>query len=219
MTVIKIEAVTDLLCPWCYVGKKSLDRAIAEYRAIDPSAEFEVVWKPFYLNPALKSTGYDKRVVYKTLFAALSGDSATQLARVTSACADVGISLNIAGSMGNSRQAHKLLALALRRKGPVAQNCLLEALFRGHFELGEDISDRHFLLAAATSPAVGLGRDDARAALDDNHTGKAVDEDVLGAKRAGITSVPTFTVQGRWRVGGSQDPDVFLRVFEKVEEA
>ncbi|KAK6223632.1 DSBA-like thioredoxin domain-containing protein [Colletotrichum tabaci] len=219
MTVIKIEAVTDLLCPWCYVGKKNLERAIAQYRTIDPSAEFEVVWKPFYLSPALKSTGYDKRTIYKTYLTALSGDFATQLARVTSAFADAGISLNIAGSTGNSRQAHKLLALALRRNGPAAQNCLLETLFRGHFELGEDISDRHFLLAAATSHAVGLDRDDARAALDDDRTGKAVDEDVLEAKRAGITGVPTFTVQGRWRVGGNQEPDVFLRVFEKVDEA
>ncbi|TIC95243.1 hypothetical protein CH35J_008121 [Colletotrichum higginsianum] len=189
MTVIKIEAVTDLLCPWCYVGKKNLERAIAQYRAIDPSAEFEVVWKPFYLSPALKSTGYDKRTIYKTYLTALSGDFATQLTRVTSAFADAGISLNIAGSMGNSRQAHKLLALALRRNGPAAQNRLLETL------------------------------DDARAALDDDRTGKAVDEDVLEAKRAGITGVPTFTVQGRWRVGGNQEPDVFLRVFEKVDEA
>ncbi|EXF74786.1 DSBA-like thioredoxin domain-containing protein [Colletotrichum fioriniae PJ7] len=57
MTVIKIEAVTDLLCPWCYVGKRNLDRAISQYRAVDPTTEFEVAWKPFYLSPALKSTG------------------------------------------------------------------------------------------------------------------------------------------------------------------
>lgn len=57
MPVIKIEAVSDMLCPWCYVGKKNLDRAIEQYRETDPSAEFEVVWKPFYLSPALKSSG------------------------------------------------------------------------------------------------------------------------------------------------------------------
>lgn len=57
MTVIRIEAVTDMLCPWCYVGKKNLDRAIELYRETDPSAEFQVAWKPFYLSPAMKNSG------------------------------------------------------------------------------------------------------------------------------------------------------------------
>ncbi|OHX01263.1 dsbA oxidoreductase [Colletotrichum incanum] len=215
MTVIKIEAVTDLLCPWCYVGKKNLDRAISQYRAIDPSAEFEVIWKPFYLSPAMKNTGYEKSTIYKTQFSR-TGDFAKGLARVTSICARAGISINLDGTTGNSRQSHKLLALALSKNGPEAQDHLLETLFRGHFEEGEDISDRKYLLAAATSAAVGLDGRDVEAVLDDDRIGEAVDEAVLEARRAGITGVPTFTVQGRWRVGGNQEPDVFLRVFERV---
>ncbi|GKT46563.1 uncharacterized protein ColSpa_06744 [Colletotrichum spaethianum] len=217
MVVIKIEAVTDLLCPWCYVGKKNLDRAISQYRAVDPSAEFEVIWKPFYLSPAMKNTGYDKVTMYKTHFAR-SGDLPKILARITSACTLAGISLNVTGNTGNSRQSHKLLALALARNGPEAQDRLLETLFRGHFEEGEDLSDRKYLLAAATSAGVDLDEKEAAAVLDDDRVGKAVDEAVLEARRAGITGVPTFTVQGRWRVGGNQEPDVFLRVFERVED-
>ncbi|KAK2041299.1 DSBA-like thioredoxin domain-containing protein [Colletotrichum somersetense] len=218
MTVIKIEAVTDLLCPWCYIGKRNLDRAISQYRAEVPSAEFEVIWKPFYLNPDLKNTGYDKRTLYRTRLAGTATDPAEVLARLTSAGARAGIALSFAGTTGNSRQSHKLLALALARCGPGAQDRLLEALFRGHFEEGADLSDRRYLLAAATSAAVGLDPEEAEAALDDDRFGKAVDEAVMEARRAGITGVPTFMVQGRWRVGGSQEPDVFLRVFERVED-
>ncbi|KAK1969373.1 DSBA-like thioredoxin domain-containing protein [Colletotrichum sublineola] len=217
MTVIKIEAVTDLLCPWCYIGKRNLDRAISQYRAAVPSAEFEVVWKPFYLSPDLKNTGYDKITIYRTRLAG-TADPVEALARVVSASARAGIVLSLAGATGNSRQSHKLLALALARRGPGAQDRLLEALFRGHFEEGADLSDRRYLLAAATSAAVGLDPDEAEAVLDGDRFGEAVDEAVMEARRAGITGVPTFTVQGRWRVGGSQEPDVFLRVFERVED-
>ncbi|KXH59404.1 DSBA-like thioredoxin domain-containing protein [Colletotrichum salicis] len=216
MTVIKIEAVTDLLCPWCYVGKRNLDRAISQYRAVDPSAEFEVVWKPFYLSPALKSTGYDKREMYTTRFS-LAGDLPTAIARVTSVCSAAGINLNVSGRTGNSRQSHKLLRLALVSKGPLAQDRLLEALFRGHFELGADISDRAYLIKTAAA-AAGLDEADVEAALDSGRAGEVVDEEVVGARKAGVTGVPTFTVQGRWRVGGNQEPDVFLRVFERVTE-
>ncbi|KAK1579767.1 DSBA-like thioredoxin domain-containing protein [Colletotrichum navitas] len=218
MTVIKIEAVTDLICPWCYIGKRNLDRAISQYRAVVPSAEFEVIWKPFYLNPDLKNSGYDKITIYKARLARTAADPAEAFARVTSASARAGIALTLTGTTGNSRQAHKLLALTLARRGADAQNRLLESLFQGHFEEGADLSDRRYLLAAVTSAAVGLDPDEAEAALDDDRFGEAVDEAVVEARRAGITGVPTFTVQRRWRVGGSQEPDVFLRVFERVEE-
>ncbi|KAK1463446.1 DSBA-like thioredoxin domain-containing protein [Colletotrichum melonis] len=216
MTVIKIEAVTDLLCPWCYVGKRNLDRAISQYRAADPTAEFEVVWKPFYLSPALKSTGYDKREMYTTRFS-LAGDLPTALSRITSACTQTGIALNVTGRTGNSRQSHKLLRLALVSRGPAAQDALLEALFRGHFELGADISDRAYLVKTAVE-AAGLKESDVEAALDSDRAGEVVDEEVMDARKAGVTGVPTFTVQRRWRVGGNQEPDVFLRVFERVTE-
>ncbi|KAK2014195.1 thioredoxin-like protein, partial [Colletotrichum eremochloae] len=161
--------------------------------------------------------GYDKITIYRTRLAG-TADPVEALARVVSASARAGIVLSLAGATGNSRQSHKLLALALARRGPGAQDRLLEALFRGHFEEGADLSDRRYLLAAATSAAVGLDPDEAEAVLDGDRFGEAVDEAVMEARRAGITGVPTFTVQGRWRVGGSQEPDVFLRVFERVED-
>lgn len=145
----------------------------------------------------------------------MSGDFESTLARVTSICSRAGITLDIGGMMGNSRQSHKLMALALA-KGPKAQDQVLEALFRGHFEEGGDISDRKFLLAIAEG--AGLDVHQAAQVLDSDRAGELVDKDVLRARNAGITGVPTFTVQGRWRVGGNQDPDVFLRVFERVTE-
>ncbi|TDZ34049.1 hypothetical protein C8035_v000620 [Colletotrichum spinosum] len=213
MTVIQIEAVTDLLCPWCYVGKRNLDSAIDQFRAVDPSTEFEVAWKPFYLGPAMKNTGYDKRALYTGRFFQ-TGDFDSAISLVSAGCLRSGIRLDISGTTGNSRQSHKLLALALRRGGPPAQDRLLETLFRGHFELGADISDRRFLLDAAVD--AGLDEADAAYALDSEKAGEGVDAEVLRAKKAGVTGVPSFTVQGRWRIGGSQEPDVFLRVFERV---
>ncbi|KAL0941846.1 dsba oxidoreductase [Colletotrichum truncatum] len=214
MTVIQIEAVTDLLCPWCYVGKKNLDRAIDIYREMDPSVKFEVDWKPFYLIPALKSSGYDKRVFYKQRFS-VSGDYETTFSRISSICSQAGINLDVSGTTGNSRQCHKLIALALHKDRDV-QDRLLNAVFRGHFEEGADITDRGFLLAAAAE--AGLDENEAASALDSVRAGEIVDGEVLSARKAGVTGVPTFTVQGRWRVGGNQEPDIFLRVFERVAD-
>ncbi|KAF6827524.1 dsbA oxidoreductase [Colletotrichum musicola] len=231
MAVIKIEAVTDLLCPWCYIGKKNLDRAIDQYRVLDPTAEFEVAWKPFYLAPAMKNSGYDKRSIYVRRFTANGSSFETNLLRVAETCARSGIALDLAGKTGNTRQAHKLLALALAR-GPDVQDRLLDALFRGHFETGADVTDRGFLLAAAAEAGLlcptdaeddfpgggSLDGRDVEAVLDSERAGEVVDAEVLRAKKAGVTGVPTFTVQGRWRVGGSQEPDVFLRVFERITD-
>ncbi|KAF6833569.1 dsbA oxidoreductase [Colletotrichum plurivorum] len=217
MAVIKIEAVTDLLCPWCYIGKKNLDRAIEQYRVLDPTAEFEVAWKPFYLAPAMKNSGYDKRSIYVRRFTANGSSFETNLLRVAETCARSGIALDLAGTTGNTRQAHKLLALALAR-GPDVQDRLLDALFRGHFETGADVTDRGFLLAAAAEAGGSLDGRDVEAVLDSERAGEVVDAEVLRAKKSGVTGVPTFTVQGRWRVGGSQEPDVFLRVFERITD-
>ncbi|EQB54086.1 hypothetical protein GCG54_00002624 [Colletotrichum gloeosporioides] len=214
MTVIRIEAVTDMLCPWCYVGKKNLDRAMELYRETDPSAEFQVAWKPFYLSPAMKNSGYDKRTVYTRTFS-VAGDFETAFERISSDCSRAGIKLDISGTTGNSRQCHKLIALALM-KGFDVQDRLLDALFRGHFEEGADISDREFLLAAAA--AAGLDEHEAARVLDSERAGEIVDGEVIRARKAGVNGVPTFTIQGRWRVGGKQEPDVFLRVFERVAE-
>ncbi|OLN86269.1 Uncharacterized protein YwbO 2 [Colletotrichum chlorophyti] len=214
MTIIKIEAVSDMLCPFCYVGKKNLDNAIELYRKIDPSAEFEVEWKPFYLSPAMKPSGYEKRAIYKDRFF-VNGNYDAPVAHVVETCRRAGIDFKISGRTGNSRQSHKLLALALT-KDNATQERLLEALFRGHFQEGADISDREFLLAAAVE--AGLDEVEAAAVLESGRAGQMVDDEVIRARRAGITGVPTFTVQGRWRVGGNQDPDVFLRVFERVAE-
>lgn len=167
-------------------------------------------------------------------FSAAGGDFESNLVRVTQTCARAGIALDLAGKTGNTRQAHKLLALALARGGPRVQDRLLDALFRGHFEEGADVTDRRFLLAAAaeaglgmgTGPpgtttaaaSFGLGPRDVEAVLDSERAGEVVDAEVLRAKKAGVTGVPTFTVQGRWRVGGNQEPDVFLRVFERITD-
>ena len=136
---------------------------------------------------------------------------------MTRAGAAHGLAIDFAGRTGSTRDSHKLIALAGRRAGPDAQGRLVERLFRGAFEQGGDISDPAFLAAAA---AAELAVDEAEVLrwLREEEVGDEVDALARRAVEQHISAVPCFQIQRRYRVGGLQEPDVFLKVFDKIRE-
>lgn len=171
-------------------------------------------------NPLPFPQAYDKTAYYTKKFGA-SGAPAV-LARVRREAAALGLSLTFEGRTGNTRDSHLLLLLAQRRSQRHLA-ALQAALFRGAFEEGRDISDRGFLLeAAAAAGLVGPGggdgeREDVLARLDGPEGMRLVDGLERRAKAVvGIAAVPSFVVQGRYRVGGKQEEGVFLDLFERI---
>ena len=163
-------------------------------------------------------TGYTK----KEYFAAKFGPAGLPgfFSRVEAGGRALGIDFDFAGRTGTTRDSHKLLLLAQRRGSPGVVARLQDALFGGQFEgAGRDISDRAFLAQAAVASGLARSEEEAWRCLDSEGAGREADGSDREAKRMGVTAVPSYLVQGRYRVGGFQEPEFLVGLFEKIGAA
>ncbi|KAK7421281.1 hypothetical protein QQZ08_009997 [Neonectria magnoliae] len=207
---IDIVVHVDVLCPWCFLEKRSLETAIYRYKARHPDVEFEVLWKPFLLYPTLRKG--NKRDLYTTIMSPEKLRTFTQ--GVQTAGSRHGITFAVYGTTGPSQGCHRLMALALRTLGPDAQAAVVESLFRGHFEHGKDVTDQAWLVAVGRG--VGLAEDDVLRVLRCEATGLFLEDEVRAAMASGVIAVPSVMVGGRFRVGGYQDTELFEGVFDRL---
>lgn len=212
MTQYQIEIVSDVVCPWCYVGKQRLDRAIAQHRATHPEDQFTTTWKPFLLNPSAPRH-VDKEAYYIQKF----GQDRTRLMQghLARLGREVGIEFAFGGKTGNTRDAHRLIQLG-KTKGEAVQTRLVEELFRAYFEINEDITDPDVLIASAVK--AGLDEDETRKWMDEDQGGGEVDREVADVQRK-LMGVPSFTVNGKYELQGAEEPSAFLHVFEEIKTA
>lgn len=127
---------------------------------------------------------------------------------------DTGINFKFGGKTGNTRDSHRLIQLG-KSKSPAVQTRVVEELFALYFEHEGDITSHEALQKAAVK--AGLDEKEVTEWLESDMGGKAVDKEVEEAQRNQISGVPNFTLQGKYEVGGAQDPGVFLRLFEKIK--
>lgn len=206
-----IDIVSDVVCPWCYIGKRRLERALAA-RGRD---DVEIVWRAFQLNPDMPREGMDR-----ARYLAVKFGSAAQARRIYDEIAETGAAEGIAFAFSriartpNTLDAHRLIRLAAAEG---RQDAVVEALFRAYFLDGVDIGAQESLIAIAEE--AGIAREVAEPFLAGEDGLDAVRREDLGARRLGITGVPCFIVDGRYAISGAQAPEVFLRVFETVEQA
>jgi len=213
MTTFNIEIVSDTVCPWCYVGKQKLDAAIKEYKERHPDSgdTFSTTWLPFYLNPAAPKKGVDKQEFFRSKF----GPRAEMIFdRLTKVGNDVGINFKFGGKTGNTRDSHRLIQLG-KTKSPEVETRVVEELFKTYFENEGDITSHDALKNAGVK--AGLDEKEVVEWLESDKGGKEVDKEVEEAKLNQITGVPNFTIQGKYEVGGAQEPAVFVRLFEKIK--
>jgi predicted DsbA family dithiol-disulfide isomerase len=209
---VKVEIWSDVVCPWCYIGKRRFEAALARFPRAD---QVTVEWKSFELDPSAPPT------------AELSGTHAEQLQRkfrrpkeqidqmlehVTTLAAGEGLDFRFdLNRGGNSFDAHRLLHLA---KAHVRQDALKERFDRGTFTEGLAVSDHDELTALAVE--VGLDEAEVRDVLASGRFADAVRDDEAEARALGITGVPFFVIDGRYGVSGAQPPDLFLRALTQA---
>ena len=214
MTNFNIDIVSDTICPWCYVGKKRLEAGIAAYKQAHPNSDdtFSTNWFPFYLNPDSPKVGVDKAAFYMSKF----GEQRTagifrMLGQVGQ---QEGINFKFGGKTGNTRDSHRLVQLG-KTKGPQMQTRVIEELFAAYFENEKDITSHETLLDAAEK--AGLDKNEAKDWLDSGKGGPEVDKEVQDAYAQGISGVPNFTINGKFEVGGAQEPGAFVQLFERIK--
>lgn len=206
---MKVEIYSDVACPWCYIGKRRFDAALAQF---DGAADVEVVYKPYQLDPGAPAKAYPLMQRLEQKFGARAP---AMMQRVTEAGRGEGIDMRFAQALAaNTLAAHRLLRLAELEYGASVQQQLAELLFEAHFTLGLDIGDTARLIELAGS--AGLDRSRVAEYLQ---SGEGVDETratIREAQEMGITAVPTFVFDGRYAVEGGQPAPVFLEALKTV---
>jgi len=207
---MRIDIWSDVVCPWCWIGKHRFQRALELMG--DKAPQVEVRWHPFLLDPDADTTPVPLREAYAAKFGGAER-TAQMLAQTQSTARAEGLPMDF--DRGQVRvttlPAHRLLWLAWREG---VQEAVGEALFRAHFEQGRNLADPEVLAAAAAAGGIAAARVEALLASDE---GLAEVRAGLGQAQAlGIQSVPTFVINGRYAVQGAQPPEVFAQVLEKV---
>ena len=211
-----VEVWSDVVCPWCYIGKRRFAAATATL-AEDPAfdSEIDVVYRPFQLDPhAPPGTTTPVSEAYARKFGGPERAAAI-IANITAVAADEGLEFHLdRAQRANTRDAHRLLWYAETAGPSGAQAALKERLLAAYFVDGRNVGDREVL--AEEAAAAGLDGAAVRAFLDGDGGQAEVDAALAYAAGAGITAVPTYVIDGRWSVPGAQDPAVFVQVLRRL---
>jgi predicted DsbA family dithiol-disulfide isomerase len=210
---LAIDIVSDVVCPWCFIGKRRLEAALELYRQRRPDAPApELVFHPFELNPDLPREGIPRADYIAKKFGA-RGYSAHD--RLVNAGAQLGIpfAFDRIARQPNTLAAHALIEAA-RRAG--VQGAMKEALLRAFFVDGLDLASTEVLVGIAAG--AGLARKEAEAALADEQLLRAVAEEEEKARAMGVNGVPLFIFNGRIAVEGAQPPEVLLEAMLEAEK-
>jgi predicted DsbA family dithiol-disulfide isomerase len=203
---VDIQVWSDVICPWCYLGKRRLEKALSEF-----PGEVKVTYRAYQLDPSPVPQGLP---IKEALAAKFGGPArADQMFdHVTSVAAADGLTLDFDRAIAaNTFDAHRLIAWATAQD---RQADMLEALQRAHFQDGVDVGSRPAL--AAVAAGIGLDRDAALTYLESDAGTGAVNADLNEARELGITSVPTFVVDGKYAIQGAQETSTLVAALEEI---
>lgn len=207
---MKVDIWSDIACPWCYVGKRRFERALADFEHRD---EVEVTWRSYQLDPTLPEHYDGTELEYLATRKGMPAQQVQQMFdHVTGVAAQEGLAYDFGSVVvANSMQGHELLHLA---KAHDRADEVKEALLSAHFEKGEDIGDREVLASIGT--AAGLDAGEIDRALDEGTYRLAVRADIDAARQVGVQGVPFFVLEDRYGISGAQPSDLFAETLERV---
>lgn len=206
---LAVDVISDVICPWCYIGKRRLEKAIA---ALECQHEVQVRWHPFQLNPTMPKEGISRNEYRTRKFG--SWERSLELdAKLIAVGKTEGIdfAFDKIERTPNTVDAHRLIWLADQYG---CQDAVVEALFRAYFTDGRDISNRQNLIAIVSE--AGLDRSAAEAVLDGNEGMNVIEEGQKLSRRHQVTGVPFFIVNTAITLSGAQEPDTFLEAFDAL---
>ena len=209
---LTIDVVSDVVCPWCYLGKRRLDAAIRE---AGDGAPIAVRWRPFQLDASIPAGGMDRRAYMKAKF-----NDDVRLAAIHDRLTDMGEQVGIAYAFDrierapNTLDAHRLIRWA---SDGDKQDAVVDRLFRLYFEEGRDIGDRQVLVEAARDCGMDVDLVEQRFAGGDDVD--AVQAEIAQAQAVGVSGVPFFIFASRFGVPGAQDTDVLTKAIAQARAA
>ena len=211
---LTIDIVSDVVCPWCYIGKRHVEQAMAQWQQKHPDALVNIRWHPFQLNPDLPLAGTDRKGYLEEKFG--GPQRAKEIyARVAAAGRNAGLELNFDGILKqpNTLAAHALIAYAQMADDGAHADAVAERLFKAYFVDGEFIGDIDVLVAIAVD--CGLDAESTRAVITQQVTLDQVAAQDVSVRQQGVTGVPYFIFNSKVALSGAQPPEVLLQAMEQ----
>lgn len=209
MTEIHIDIISDVMCPWCFIGKKRFEKALTE---LDPAIGVTIQWRPFQLDPTLPAEGKDRDTYLAEKFGGL--DRAKTLYRnIEEAGAMEGIPFRFEAIKvsPNTLDAHRLIHWA-QLEG--RQTAVVSRLFKAYFVEGRDIGDRAVL--ADIAEGTGMERDMVERLFESGADADDIRARDIDAREKGVSAVPTFVIANQHVVPGAQPTDLWLKVIDEI---
>jgi predicted DsbA family dithiol-disulfide isomerase len=205
---LQIDIVSDVVCPWCYIGKRRIENALA----LVPDVPVEVNWRPFFLNPWVPREGISRDDYLTTKFGSVDAYKAIA-GRVMAAAADEGLEYNAerVRRQPNTIDCHRLIHWAdVEGKAAAMKQRLMELYFRD----GGDLTDANVLVQAAAD--IGMDADDVRRKLATDEDTALISAQAKDASDKGISGVPTFVFAQKYAVSGAQPAEQLARAIRQV---
>jgi len=206
----KLDIISDPICPWCYIGKAKLDRAL-ESR---PDHRFQIEWHPFQLNPDMAPEGMGRRDYLELKFGGRKGavDVYGQIARAATE-AGVEVNFDLIERTPNTLDAHRLIHWAGLQS---VQTEVVTKLFQAYFQQGKDISDHNVLTDIAVSAGLEAGVIQTLLAQDDDKDD--IRKRDANAREKGVRGVPCFIVENHYVLQGAQPPETWQKVIDEINQ-
>ena len=208
----RIDVVSDAICPWCWVGKRNLEGALA--LLAEEGERFEVHWRPFQLNPDMPKEGVERDSYRAAKFGSVErGRELDAQVAASGRAAGVEFRHDLMRRTPNTMDAHRLIRSPAGRAAP-AQNAVVEAVFRGYFQEGRDIGGPAVL--ADIAGEAGLDAAEVAAWLASAKARAEVRQEDAGFRRAGLSGVPTFALDGHVVFSGAMPADRMAEAFRRA---
>tara|TARA_B100000809_G_C15049802_1_gene498553 strand:- start:16 stop:672 length:657 start_codon:yes stop_codon:yes gene_type:complete len=209
MNALKIEIVSDVVCPWCVIGFENLKKAIKE---LEDELTFEISWKPYELHPEIPTNGYDKELYMQQKFGSNRGKGVYD--EIIDIGKDLDFDFNFSKTerIPNTFLAHRLLWYAEQKN---LQNELSENLFYAYFTEGKDIGSIEVLASIASE--LGLDKLKIISFLESETGSKEVEDQKLESIERSIGAVPTYIINDQYLIQGGQQPETFMAFLRKIQ--
>jgi predicted DsbA family dithiol-disulfide isomerase len=209
---MKVEIWSDVMCPFCYIGKRKFEQALGQFPG---NAAVEVEWKSFQLNPDMQTDPSKSINDYLAEHKGIPVARAKEMnERVTEMAAEVGLTYRLDNAVvANSFDAHRLSHFA-KKYGK--QDAVEELLFKAYFTEGKNTADHETLVSLAEE--AGLQGEEVRSMLSGTDYSDEVNRDIYEASQVGARGVPFFVFDNRYAVSGAQPSEIFLQVLNKVSQ-
>lgn len=206
-SALHIDIYSDVVCPWCYVGKRRLERALTEF-----GGDVRVTWRPFQLNPTMPKDGMDRTAYLEAKFGSLETFRQMEESVLAAGASErIAFAFEKIARAPNTFDAHRLIWLGARED---CQNAVVASLFRGYFEEGADIGSIPTLVDLAGR--AGLNRESVERMLQSDEGTAEVKAEAAAGHRLGIRGVPYFIVNGTSAISGAQPVDVFVSALKRA---